>query len=62
MQYDYERNSEAHSCNQRCTRKAMSITYSYSVFVVLGTQHAMRMCRIVICDLEGSTVLFHIIS
>ena len=31
------------------------------VCVALGTQHAKRMHRIVICSLPGSTVFFHII-
>jgi hypothetical protein len=30
-------------------------------FVALDTQHAMRMCHIVICGLSGSTIFFHII-
>jgi hypothetical protein len=38
--------------------KAMSITCSECVFVALGIQHAMRMRRIVICDLSRSTKLF----
>jgi len=32
------------------------------VVVALGTQHAMRMRHIVICDLSGSTVFLHFIS
>jgi len=32
------------------------------VLVVLGTQHEMHMCHIVICGLYGSTIFFHIIS
>ena len=36
----------------------MSITYSECMFVVLGIQHAMRMRRIVVCGLPGSTILF----
>ena len=32
------------------------------MFVALGTQHAMRMRHIIICDLSGSAVFFHIIS
>jgi len=31
------------------------------VLVVLGTQHEMHMCHIVICGLYGSTIFFHII-
>jgi len=38
--------------------KTTSITYSDCVFVALGTQNAMRMRRIVICDLSSSTILF----
>ena len=40
----------------------MSITYSECVFAALGIQHAMRMHRIVICGLSGSTVFFRVIS
>jgi len=32
------------------------------VFVALGIQHAMRMRRIVICDLSGSSIFLEIIS
>jgi len=32
------------------------------VFVDLVIQHAMRMRRIVICGLYGTTIFFHIIS
>jgi hypothetical protein len=42
--------------------KAISITYSAFVFVVLGIRHVMRMCHIVICGLPGSTVFFYITS
>jgi len=56
------RNVEARSCKHRSSGKAISITYSECVFVALGTQREMRMRHILICDLPGSTILFHIIS
>ena len=34
------------------------MTYSESVFVALGTQHAMRMRHNVIYDLSGPTTFF----
>jgi hypothetical protein len=40
----------------------MNITYSECVFVALGTQREMRLRRIVICGLPGSTIFCHIIS
>ena len=42
--------------------KTISVKYSESVFVALGIQHAMRLCRIVFCGLPGCTIYFHIIS
>jgi len=39
-----------------------NITYSECVCVALGIQHAMRVPRIVICSLTGSTEFFHILS
>jgi len=42
-----KRNTEALSYNHCCTGKSVSITYSESVFVALGTQHEMRMCHII---------------
>jgi hypothetical protein len=33
-----------------------------SVFVALGSQHAMRMRHIVICGLPHATTFFHLIS
>jgi len=38
-------NIEARSCNQCCSRKAISITYSECVLVALFNQHAKRMRR-----------------
>jgi len=56
------RNTEARSCNYCCSGKAIGITYSEIVFVVLGIQHAMPMRHIVIYSLPRSTIFFHIIS
>ena len=41
-----QRNIEASLRNHRCCGKAISITYSETVFVVLVIQHAERMGRI----------------
>jgi hypothetical protein len=38
------------------------VLHKLCVSVALVIQHAMRMCRIVICGPSGSTVFFHIIS
>jgi hypothetical protein len=45
----------------RRVRKAISITYSESVSVALGIQHAMRMPHVVICGLCGSTISLHVL-
>jgi hypothetical protein len=55
------RNIEVRSCNHCCCGKAISITYSKCVFVLLGIQHAMRMRHTVICGLPGSTKFFHLV-
>ena len=55
------RNIEDRSCNHCCRGRA-SITQYECVFVNLSIQHAMRMRRIVVCSMPGSTVSFHIIS
>ena len=61
MQY-LQRNNEARSGNHCCSGKAIIITYCECVFVVLVIQLAMRVSHIVICDLPGSTIFFHLIS
>jgi hypothetical protein len=57
-----KRNFAASSCDHCCSGKTKRITYSECVFLALGIQHAMRMCRVVICGLSVSTLHFHIIS
>ena len=52
----YKRNYQARSRNH-CWREN-----SECVSVALPIQHGMRMSRIVICSLSGSTIFFHIIS
>jgi hypothetical protein len=61
-QRTYNATQWAQSCIRCCNGKTVSITYSVRVFVAFGTKHAMRMRHIVICDLPGSTIFFHIIS
>jgi hypothetical protein len=41
-----------------CSDRSISITYSECAFVVLGIHHAIRMRRIVVCGLPGSTMFF----
>ena len=57
-----ERDTEARSCKQCCSGKAISITHSEGVSVDLGIQHAIRMRHIAICSLPRSTTIFQIIS
>jgi len=56
-------NTEVHSCNWRCGKKAITITYYCKhVCAALVIQHAMHMYHIVICGLPSSEVCYHIIS
>jgi hypothetical protein len=52
--YDFRKKVIEHE-----TRVLFSATYSESVFVAFGIQHAIRMPHIVICGLPGCTVCFH---
>jgi hypothetical protein len=45
-QFTYKRITEARSCNQFYSATAISITYSESVFVALGIQHALWSVRL----------------
>ena len=55
-------NTEVRSFNHSCSEKAVRMTYSECVLVVLAIQHAMRKRHIIICGLSGCTILLHIIS
>ena len=52
------RNIEARSCNNCCSGKAISITYSEYVFVALGIQYAMSMRRIILPCVAYPAVLY----
>jgi hypothetical protein len=49
-------NIAARWCNNCCSEKAVSITYSKYVFVALGIQHSMRVSYVLIC---GNPALHH---
>jgi len=55
-------NIVARSCNHRWRRKAISITYSELVLLVLVIQHAKSMHHADICSLPGNKIFFQIIS
>jgi hypothetical protein len=55
---DVLRHTEERSCNPCYSEKAISITYSECVFVASGVLHGVRMHRIVICGVSGSTIFF----
>jgi hypothetical protein len=55
---------EAHSCNLRCSGRAISIAYFECVFVALGIQHEVRMSRVTLSSVACPAVqyfftLFH---
>jgi len=53
-----ECNTEAHLCNQCCSGKAINVTYSESVFVILFMQCEMHMRHFIVCGFSGSKVFF----
>jgi hypothetical protein len=57
-----KRNIEAPLCNNYCSGKATSVTYSKHVFVALIIQYLMRVCHIVICVLSGYRISFNFVS
>jgi len=60
-----KRNVEMRSCNHCWCGKAISIACCECVFVALGIQHAMRMCRIFSWGLTGCTykiILYYLIN
>ena len=56
------RNIETRCYIHCCSGKAVCITYTECVFLESSIQHAMRLRKIVICGLSGSTIYLHIIS
>jgi len=64
MQCTYKRKIDARSCIHVCRGKAISITYSECLFIVLVIHHAMRMRHIIVSFVGPArcTIFFHIIS
>jgi hypothetical protein len=58
------RNIEARLCNHCCSLKAIRIRCSECVFVALGIQYAMRMCRIILSSVACPALRYvaHFIS
>ena len=60
----YKRQSQARSCNNYCSGRAINITHSECVFVALVSQHAMRMRSVILSSvtcpaLQYFSALFH---
>jgi hypothetical protein len=55
----YKHNTEALWRNHCCRGRPMTITHSKCVFVVLVTQHAMRMRRVVLSSVASLATLSH---
>jgi hypothetical protein len=53
-----QRNIEARSFNHCCSGKALSITYSESVFVALDIQHATCMRRVTLSSVAWPALQF----
>jgi hypothetical protein len=56
-----QRDIEAHSCKHCCSGKTIIIIQPV-LFVVLSTQHEMRMGHTVIRGVSGFKIFFYIIS
>jgi len=54
--------TELPSCNHCCKGKAVSVTYSASVFIAVGIQYVICVPHIVICDVSGCAEFFHVLS
>ena len=54
----YKNNTETRSRNHWCRGRATGSMYSKCVSLALDIQHALRMLRIAICSLSGSTTFF----
>jgi hypothetical protein len=53
-----QRNTEPRSCNHCYSGKEMIIIYSESVFLALGIQHAMRICRVILSSVACPAVQY----
>jgi len=56
------RNIETPKCNNCCSGKTMSVTYSECVFLGLGIQHAMRMRRVILSSVPCLAVPCYLVK